>query len=117
MSAKKSFRPKILQTIRQANDNGDAAAAFYEDRRKWAEYLVAMPGLSDRAFRVGYWLSRRMNGDDKCCWYSVPGIAERMGKSERSIRYGIAELRERNVLIVVEEKGKQNCYFLHAPFM
>ena len=114
MARKKSFRPKILPTTREVGS--DDALAFYENRTKWAEYLSTMDGLSDRAFRVGYWLSRRMNGDDKCCWYSVKGIADRMGKSVRSVRYALAELRERNVLIVVEEPGKQNCYFIHAPF-
>lgn len=56
------------------NDNGQAAADFYDRRRKWAEYLSTHPNISDRAFRVGYWLSRRMNGDDQCCWYSVARI-------------------------------------------
>ena len=114
MATKKSFRPKILAQPSEA-DSTDALE-FYENRTKWAEYLSTMDDLSDRAFRVGYWLSRRMNGDDKCCWYSVQGIAKRMGKSQRTIRYAIAELRERNVLIVIEEAGKQNCYFIHAPF-
>lgn len=117
MATKKSFRPKILPAIRQANDNGEEAAAFYEKRRMWAEYVLTRSDVSDSAFRVGYWLSRRMNGDDKCCWFSLKAISERMGKSPRSIRYAISELRTKNVIVVVEEPGKPSCYFLHAPFM
>lgn len=117
MAAKKSFRPKILRTNHAAGDVAGEAAAFYEDRRKWAEYAASKPDLSDRAFRVGYWLSRRMNGDDKCCWFSLKAIADRMGKSPRSVRYALSELRSQNLLVVVEEPGKPNCYFLHAPFM
>lgn len=98
------------------NDNGEAALEFYDKRRKWADYVSTLHGLPDRAFRVGYWLSRRMNGDDQCCWYSVGRIAKEMGKSDRYVRYAIAELRASNVMLVIEEKGKPNTYFLHAPF-
>lgn len=98
------------------NDNGEAAAEFYDKRRKWAEYVLTRKDISDRAFRVGFWLSRRMNGDDQCCWYSVQGIADRMGKKSRYVRYAVSELRAANLLLVVEEPGKVNTYFLHAPF-
>lgn len=112
---KKGFIPKVVQANRPATE--EDAAGFYQDRWKWAEYLATMPDLSDRAFRVGFWLSRRMNADDGCCWYSVDVIAKRMGRSARSVRYAIAELRDKNLLLVVEEPGKANCYFMHAPFI
>ena len=98
------------------NDNGEAALEFYDKRRRWSDYASTLPGLSDRGFRVGFWLSRRMNGEDQCCWYSVNRIAKEMGKSVRYVRYGFAYLRAARVLLVIEEKGKQNTYFLHAPF-
>lgn len=98
------------------NDQGQAAIEFYERRRKWAEYASTHPGLGDRGFRVGFWLSRRMNGEDQCCWYSVNRIAKELGRSPRYVRYALAELRAANLLLVIEEKGKPNAYFLHAPF-
>jgi AraC-like DNA-binding protein len=100
-----------------ANDNGEAALEFYDQRRKWADYISAHPSVSDRAFRVGWWLSRKMNGNDQRCWYSVPTIAKRMKKSERYVRYALRELQDANVLLVIPEKGKPNSYHLHAPFL
>jgi hypothetical protein len=99
------------------NDNGEAAAEFYDKRRLWAEYASTHPKVTDRAFRVGYWLSRRMNGEDRCCWYSVKRIAKELGRSPRYVQYAVAELRAANVIIVIEDKGKPNAYFLHAPFI
>lgn len=98
------------------NDDGQAAAEFYDRRRMWAEYLSTHDGVSDRGFRVGFWLSRRMNGEDQCCWYTVPRIAKEMGWSERAVRYAISDLISANVLIVVPEKGKANRYYIHLPF-
>ncbi len=100
----------------QKNDDGEAALEFYEKRQRWAEYLCTHAGVSDRAFRVGWWLSRRMNGDDQCCWYSVGRIAKEMSRSKSYVNRALAELRAANVVLVIEEKGKQNTYFLHAPF-
>ncbi|RFC66484.1 hypothetical protein DYI37_03310 [Fulvimarina endophytica] len=98
------------------NDDGQAAKEFYEKRRAWAEYACTHAELSDRAFRVGFWLSRRMNGDDQCCWYSIPRIAREMERSPRYVRYAVAELRDAGVMLVVEQKGKPNTYLLRAPF-
>lgn len=98
------------------NDSGEAAQEFYDRRRKWRDYLSTHPGVSDRAFRVGYWLAQRMNGDDQCCWYSVPRIAAEMGRSERYVQRGVSELLDANLIIVVPEKRGPNSYFLHAPF-
>lgn len=98
------------------NDNGEAALEFYDRRRKWAEYASTHSGLTDRGFRVGFWLSRRMNGEDQCCWYSVKRIAAEMGWSARSVQRGLADLRAANLIVVVEKKGKVSEYYLHAPF-
>lgn len=98
------------------NDNGEAALEFYDKRRKWTDYASTLSGLSDRGFRVGFWLSRRMNGEDQCCWYSVKRVAKEMGKSVRYVRYGLTDLKAAGLLVIVETKGKQNTYFLHAPF-
>lgn len=116
MAQRKSFRPAILPPNREANDN-EAALEFYEKRRRWADYVLTHKKVSDRAFRLGFWLSRRMNGDDRCCWYSVPRIALELGRSVSYVNRGLAELRAANVIVVVEEKGKPNTYYIHAPFM
>lgn len=98
------------------NDNGEAAAEFYDRRRRWAEYISTLDGLTDRGFRVGFWLSRRMNGDDQCCWYSKARIAAEMGRSPRYVQRAINELRAANVMLVIEQKGRPNLYKIHAPF-
>lgn len=99
-----------------ANDNRDAALAFYDKRQKWIDYVLTVEALSDRGCRVGIWLARRMNGSDQCCWYSIPKIAQMMGKKPRTIANAIEDLRAANVMLVVEKRGKPNRYFLHAPF-
>lgn len=99
------------------NDNGEAAAEFYDLRRLWAEYACKHAQVTDRAFRVGYWLSRRMNGNDRCCWYSIKRIAKEMGRSPRSVSRAVTELRAAGVMLVVEDPGKPSSYFLRAPFI
>ncbi|KAA0970841.1 helix-turn-helix domain-containing protein [Aureimonas fodinaquatilis] len=99
------------------NDTGQVALEFYEKRRMWAEYCSTHAGVTDRAFRVGFWLSRRMNGDDQCCWYSVPRIAKEMNRSVRQVQYAIRELETAGVMMVVPSKGKANSYHLRAPFI
>ncbi len=98
------------------NDSGEAAAAFYDKRRKWMDYVCEMPDLSDRAFRVGYWLAKRMNGDDQCCWYGIKEIAKRLSMSEDKVLRAIAELEGERVLIVHREHRKPNVYYIKLPF-
>jgi hypothetical protein len=90
---------------------------FYEQRGKWVEFISTHPDVNDAAFRVGYWLSRRMNATDRCCWYSVKRIAKEMQRKPRAVQYAIAALVDARVLLVVPEPGKTNRYFLRAPFM
>lgn len=98
------------------NDSDESAAEFYERRRQWAEYISTHDGLTDRGFRVGFWLSRRMNGEDRCCWYSKARIAKEMNRNPRYVQRAITELRAANVMLVVEQKGRPNLYKIHAPF-
>lgn len=102
--------------MHKRNDDGQAALEFYDRRRRWADYCSTLDDLSDRGFRVGFWLAQRMNGDDQCCWYSVPRIAKEMGKSARYVRYGLTDLRTANVMLIIEERGKPNTYKIRAPF-
>lgn len=98
------------------NDTGEAAAAFYEKRRSWLDYICGMPDLSDRAFRVGYWLAKRMNGEDQCCWYTHRQIAKALVISEDKVIRAIAELCEEGVMIVVREHRKANHYYIRMPY-
>lgn len=98
------------------NDSGEAAAAFYDKRRKWLDFTGEMSGLSDRAFRVGHWLAKKMNGDDQCCWYSQKQIAKLMGKSQDYVIRAVAELSDAGVMIVVKEHRKPNRYYIRLPF-
>lgn len=98
------------------NDNGESAAAFYDKRRKWLDFICEMGALSDRAFRVGYWLAKRMNGSDQCCWYGVKQVAKALGMSEATVMRAVAELENERVLIVVREHRKTNSYSIRLPF-
>jgi hypothetical protein len=98
------------------NDNGEAAAAFYDKRRKWLDFTCELSGLSDRAFRVGHWLAKKMNGRDQCCWYTHAQIAKGLGISQDKVIRAIAELEGEGVLIVVKEHRKPNHYYIRLPF-
>ncbi len=98
------------------NDDGQSAAAFYDKRRKWLDFICEMDALSDRAFRVGYWLAKRMNGDDQSCWYGIKEIAKRLSMSEDKVLRAVAELEGEGVLIVVREHRKSNVYYIRLPF-
>lgn len=97
-------------------DHGEAAAAFYDKRRKWLDFTCEMGALSDRAFRVGHWLAKRMNANDKCCWYTQEQIAKLMGKSQAYVIRATAELESEGVLVIVKEHRKPNRYFIRLPF-
>jgi biotin operon repressor len=98
------------------NDDGQAAAAFYDKRRKWLDFICGMDSLSDRAFRVGYWLAKKMNGEDQRCWYGIKQIAKALSTSEATIMRAVEELEEEGVLIVVREHRKSNSYSIRLPF-
>lgn len=98
------------------NDSGEAAAAFYDKRRKWLDYLCTVDTISDRAFRIGFWLAKRMNGSDQCCWYGIKEISKRLAVSEDKVIRAVAELEREGVLIVVREHRKPNTYFIRLPF-
>jgi DNA-binding MarR family transcriptional regulator len=97
------------------NDNGEAAAAFYDKRRKWRELLVEHPDVGHATFRVGYWLSMKMNGEDQCTWWSVKRIAEHLRVSTRTVSDATAELERLGLMLVVRESGKRNTYFIRSP--
>lgn len=97
------------------NDNGEAALEFYEKRRRWLDYMCELD-VSDRAFRVGYWLAKKMNGKDQCCWYEHRSIAKRLGMSVDKVARAILELEDRNVLIVVRTHRKPNSYSIRLPY-
>lgn len=98
------------------NDDGQAASAFYDKRRRWLDYLCELDGVSDRAFRIGFWLAKRMNGEDQCCWHQHATIAKALDVSVDTVARAIADLETRGVLIVVREHRKPNTYYIRLPF-
>lgn len=98
------------------NDNGDAAAAFYDKRRKWMDLICEHPEVSDSCFRVGYWLARRMNGDDQCTWWPIKKIAKQTRCSQRTIHAATGNLERLGLMIVVRDPGLGNSYSIRLPF-
>jgi hypothetical protein len=97
------------------NDNGEAAAAFYDKRRKWLDFVCGM-SVSDRAFRVGYWLAKRMDGEKQYCYYGHKAISKALGISVDKVARAVAELEEHGVLVVAREHRKTNIYYIRLPF-
>lgn len=97
------------------NDNGEAAEAFYAKRRVWREYICELEGLSDRAFRVGFWLSSKIDAKEYC-WHQHSTIAKALGMSVDKVARAILELESRGVLIVVRKHRRPNEYSIRLPF-
>jgi hypothetical protein len=102
--------------MNKKNDTGQAAKAFYDKRRVWMDYICGRDDISDRAFRVGYWLARKMNGEDQCCWYSVRKVSEIMGISQAKVMRATMELESTGLLIIVRTHRKTNSYSIRLPF-
>lgn len=105
-----------ISAMDMRNDNGESAAAFYDKRRKWLDFICEAPSLSDRAFRIGYWLAKRMNGDDQCCWYTIGQVVRQMRVSKATVIRALAELEDEGVLVVVRTHRKPNVYYIRLPF-
>lgn len=105
----------MLSGMLERNDHGQAALEFYDKRRRWLDYVCELD-VSDRAFRVGYWLAKKMNGKDQCCWYEHRSIARILSMSVDKVARAISELEDRNVLIVVRAHRKPNTYFIRLPY-
>lgn len=116
MPSGKNYCRVAKEGMLKRNDNGDSAAAFYDKRRKWLDYICEVDALSDRAFRVGYWLAKKMNGSNQCCWYTHKQIAKALAISEDKVIRAVAELVDENVMIIVKEHRKPNVYYIRLPF-
>lgn len=97
------------------NDDGEAANAFYAKRRIWREFICEMDGLSDRAFRVGFWISSKIDAKEYC-WHQHATIAKALGISVDTVARAILELEDKGVLIVVRRHRRSNEYSIRLPF-
>ena len=98
------------------NDNGEAAAAFYDKRRKWLDYVCERPGIGHATFRVGFFIAMRMNGNDQASWYSVRQIAKRLSMSTHTVSHAVMELEREGLLIPVRTLGRRSSYLISLPF-
>lgn len=99
----------------RSNDGGEAARAFYAKRRIWREYVCELDGLSDRAFRVGFYLSARMDAKEYC-FPSHKAVGKALGISVDTVSRAILELEDRGVLIVVRRHRQTSEYSIRLPF-
>jgi hypothetical protein len=98
------------------NDDGEAALEFYDKRRRWLDYVNELDGLSDRAFRVGFWVAKKMNGNDQCSWYRHDQIARALCMSVDKVARALLELETKGVLIIVRQHRQVNRYLIRLPF-
>ena len=98
------------------NDNGAAAAAFYEKRREWLDYLSTNHAVTHVEFRVAYFISKRMNGENQSSWWHVKTIAKEVGCSTHSVSSATMKLEEMGLLIAVRPARGGNEYFIRMPY-
>lgn len=94
------------------NDNGEAAAAFYDKRRKWLEYVNENPRIGHASFRVAFFIAQRMNGTNQASWYSVRQIAKRLSMSTKTVSEAIQQLEGDGLLIPVRTLGRRSSYLI-----
>jgi DNA-binding MarR family transcriptional regulator len=96
----------------QRNDNGEAAIAFYDKRRKWLAYVSENPAIGHASFRVAFFIAQRMNGDNQASWYSVRQMAKRLSMSTRTVSDAIMELEGEGLLIPCRTLGRRSSYLI-----
>lgn len=94
------------------NDNGDAATAFYDKRRKWLDHVSEHPGIGHASFRVAFFIAQRMNGNDQASWYSVRQMAKRLSMSTRTVSDAIMELEGEGLLVPCRTLGRRSSYLI-----
>lgn len=98
------------------NDDGQAAAAFYEKRRLWLDYLSTNHQITHADFRVAYFISKRMNGDDQSSWWHVKTIAKELGCSTHTVSAATMKLEDMGLLIALRPARGGNEYFIRMPY-
>jgi DNA-binding MarR family transcriptional regulator len=94
------------------NDNGEAAAAFYDKRRKWLDYVNTNPRIGHASFRVAFFIAQRMSGENQASWYSVRQIADRLSMSTHTVSAAIVQLEAEGLLIPVRTLGRRSSYLI-----
>lgn len=96
------------------DDNGDAAA-FYDKRMRWIDYVCEHHDVKHATFRVGYWMARRMNANDQAMWWPVQRIAKHLGVDRKTVLSAISELEGLRLMLVVRTMGRTSRYFIRLP--
>ena len=99
----------------ERDEDTDAAADFYDRRRKWIEHISEHRGVKHATFRVGYWMAMRMNGKDQAMWWTIDRIADRLGVDRKTVYSAIAELESLRLMIVMRTMGKPSRYLIRLP--
>jgi predicted regulator of amino acid metabolism with ACT domain len=100
----------------ERDDDNDAAAAFYDKRRKWIDHLCERHDVKHATFRVGYWMAMRMNGKDQAMWWPIDRIAGHLGVDRKTVYSAIAELEGLRLMIVMRTMGKPSRYLIRLPY-
>jgi DNA-binding MarR family transcriptional regulator len=116
MPSGKKYRLVAKEGMLRKNDQGQAAAAFYEKRRMWLDYLSTNSAISHVEFRVAYFISKRMNGDDQSSWWHVKTIAKEVGCSTNSVSKATMKLEDMGLLIAIRPARGGNKYFIRMPY-
>jgi DNA-binding MarR family transcriptional regulator len=116
MPSGKKYCLVAKECMTEKNDNGEAALAFYDKRRRWLDYLSTNHSITHVEFRVAYFISKRMNGDDQSSWWHVKTIAKQVGCSTHSVSAATMKLEDLGLLIAVRPARGGNEYFIRMPY-
>lgn len=92
------------------------AETFYRKRKEWLDYLCERDDITHGAFRVGYFIARKINADDQRMWWSVDKIARTIGVSTATVSSATALLQDEGLLVCVRPSRGVNSYSLRMPY-
>lgn len=101
-------------------ENDDAeklnAQAFYKKRKEWIDYVCCREDVTHGAFRVAYFLARKINADEQRMWWGVKKIAETMGVSTHTVSAATNQLEDLGLLVCSRPARGGNSYSIRMPF-
>ncbi|WP_376742481.1 helix-turn-helix domain-containing protein [Ensifer canadensis] len=104
------------RSTRNNEEETGKAEAFYRKRKEWLDYLCERDDITHGAFRVGYFIARKINADDQRMWWSVKKIAVTIGVSTATVSSATAMLQDAGLLVCVRPARGINSYSIRMPY-
>jgi hypothetical protein len=94
----------------------EAKGDFYRMRKEWLDYVCGHPSVSHGDFRVAYFISRKINADDRRMWWRVAKIAKSLCVSTATVSAATMNLEHLGLMVIHRPARGINSYEIRMPF-